>query len=203
MRELRAPKRSPILLPPSPPSKPPQADSVRRWRHPAFGWALALAGVVALCVALAISWPSPEQRAKARAESAAADAKTTALIKALNSSPSPAPVATPSSPSVQQQAPANATLPAVQTPVAAPRAKLVRLPSPRVHLVELDPEHIDETHVVTMPYGTVVRATLRGFLGTENQLPRVGHIGDMYVVERTPWVFIQVPGTTAPTWVDP
>jgi hypothetical protein len=72
-----------------------------------------------------------------------------------------------------------------------------------VQLVEIAPEHIDETHTITMPYGTVVRATLRGFLENENQLPRVGHIGDMYVVGTTHWIFITVPGTSTPTWVDP
>jgi hypothetical protein len=75
---------------------------------------------------------------------------------------------------------------------------LVRLP-----WVELTAAHIDESHVITMPYGMVVRATLRGFLGALEQLPRVGRIGDMYVVEQTPWIWIQVPGTTASTWVDP
>jgi hypothetical protein len=74
---------------------------------------------------------------------------------------------------------------------------------PRVELVELAPSHIDQTHVITMPYGMVVRATLRGFLENENQLPRAGHIGDMYVVGDVPWIWIQVPGTSAPTWVDP
>ena len=54
-----------------------------------------------------------------------------------------------------------------------------------------------------MPYGTVVRATLRGFLENENQLPRVGHTGDMWVVGNVPWIWITVPGTGAPTWVDP
>jgi hypothetical protein len=77
------------------------------------------------------------------------------------------------------------------------------VPTPPLRLVDLTPAHIDETHVITMPYGTVVHAALRGFLENENQLPRVGHIGDMYVVGTTPWVWIQVPSTAAPTWVDP
>jgi len=71
------------------------------------------------------------------------------------------------------------------------------------NLLSLSPEHIDEAHVITMPYGTVVRATLRGFLENENQLPRVGHTGDMWVVGNVPWIWITVPGTGAPTWVDP
>jgi hypothetical protein len=85
----------------------------------------------------------------------------------------------------------------------APRAQLGLSPQPRTDLVPLSAEHIDESHVITMPYGMVVRATLRGFLGSETQLPRAGHIGDMYVVGDVPWIWIQVPGTSAPTWVDP
>jgi hypothetical protein len=74
---------------------------------------------------------------------------------------------------------------------------------PRDDVFAISPEHLDESHDIMMPYGMVVRATLRGFLEQENQLPRVGHIGDMYVVGSVPWIFIQVPGTTALTWVDP
>jgi hypothetical protein len=85
----------------------------------------------------------------------------------------------------------------------APRAQLGLSPQPRTDLVPLSAEHIDESHVITMPYGMVVRATLRGFLGNENQLPRVGRIGDMYVVGTVPWIWIRVSGTSAPTWVDP
>jgi hypothetical protein len=76
---------------------------------------------------------------------------------------------------------------------------LLRLPS----FTAIAPEHIDETHRITMPYGMEVSATLRGFLENENQLPQVGHIGDMYVVGHMPWIWVTVPGTTAPTWVDP
>jgi len=84
-----------------------------------------------------------------------------------------------------------------------PRAQLVRLPQPRTDLVEITSAHIDETHVMTMPYGMIVRATLRGFLGSEAQLPRGGHIGDMWIVGDVPWVWITVPGTSAPIWIDP
>jgi hypothetical protein len=54
-----------------------------------------------------------------------------------------------------------------------------------------------------MPYGTEVFATLRGYLGNETQLPREGHIGDTWVVGDNVWVWITVPGTGMPTWVDP
>jgi hypothetical protein len=76
---------------------------------------------------------------------------------------------------------------------------VVRLPD----FTEITAAHIDETHTITMPYGMEVRATLRGFLENENQLPHIGRVGDMYIVGDVPWIWIRVPGTTAPTWVDP
>jgi hypothetical protein len=182
------PQRARILgKPPKPPTKRALLDYACSWWHPAFGWLLGMIFTVALYSI--VNW----------------------FGKGYSSQPVPAPpavvhptsAATPIPALVQQQAPAIARSPAVQTSVAAPRAQLVRLPAPRLNLVEIAPEHIDETHVITMPYGMEVRATLRGYLGTEVQLPRVGHIGDMYVVGTTPCIYIQVPGTAAPTWVDP
>jgi hypothetical protein len=78
----------------------------------------------------------------------------------------------------------------------------VRLPQ-GPPLVELSPEHIDETHAITMPYGTVVAATLRGFLENENQLPRVGEIGDMWFVGQTAWIWLVAPGALKADWIDP
>jgi hypothetical protein len=55
-----------------------------------------------------------------------------------------------------------------------------------------------------MPYGMEVLGVLRGTLSHERWLPGSGnHIGDTYVIGTTPWVWITVPGTTAPSWVDP
>jgi hypothetical protein len=113
--------------------------------------------------------------------------------------PAPARVVTPPPVGIAPTPAPRAQL--VRLPLPPPRAQLVRLPAPDD--AEIAPQNIGRTHTMAMPYGTVVSATLRGFLGNENQLPRAGHIGDMYVVEQTPWIWIQVPGTTAPTWVDP
>jgi hypothetical protein len=78
--------------------------------------------------------------------------------------------------------PTPAATPSGVVPLPAPRVRLVRLPAPapRARLVrlpdftEIAAAHIDETHTIQMPYGMEVRATLRGFLGTEDQLPRIG-----------------------------
>jgi hypothetical protein len=91
----------------------------------------------------------------------------------------------------------------IRLPSPPPRAQLIRLPESRDGLTQLSQEHIDETHTIQMPYGEIVRATLRGFLEQENQLPRVGRMGDMYVVGNVPWIWVTVPGTASPTWVDP
>jgi len=163
---------------------------------------------------MALNWPSQEQLKKAQEESALANRgaaeKADAAMKLLRGS-STVPATVQPTPAQQVSQPPVQLPPAVVAPRARlvrlpappPRAQLVRLPDSPLRLVDLTVEHIDETHVMTMPYGTVVRATLRGFLVKEDQLPRLGHIGDMWVVGTVPWVYIQVPGTSAPTWVDP
>src|SRR5215472_1796959 len=78
--EFLQPRRPRILTqPPGPPQKPPQVEKARSWRHPALGWLLALAAVVAV---VAVSWPSPEKRAKALQESVGASREAEA--KALS-----------------------------------------------------------------------------------------------------------------------
>jgi hypothetical protein len=88
-------------------------------------------------------------------------------------------------------------------PVTVRRAQLVRLPESQDGFTDRSPAHIDETHTIQMPYGEIVNATLRGFLEQENQLPRVGRVGDMYIVGETPWIWLVAPGAAAATWVDP
>jgi hypothetical protein len=43
-----------------------------------------------------------------------------------------------------------------------------------------------DSHPLWMLYGMEVLCTLRGYLGTEAQLPREDHIGDMWVVGDLP-----------------
>jgi hypothetical protein len=60
--------------------------------------------------------------------------------------------------------------------------------------------------MLRMPYDESfeVRGVLKGCLSDESALPRTGnHIGDTWIVNNVPWVWITVPGTTAPAWVDP
>jgi hypothetical protein len=119
--------------------------------------------------------------------------------------PTPPAAATPSHSSQPKPnyAPSVTVRRADPVPITVKRAELVRFPELRTGLTELSPEHIDEMHGITMPYGERVNATLRGFLEQENQLPRVGRVGDMYVVAGVPWIWTTAPGAVSPQWVDP
>jgi hypothetical protein len=101
-------------------------------------------------------------------------------------------------PPVVQPAP-----PAASSEVPAPRAQLVPVPVRRATLVRLPEWKIDTSRLLLMPYGEKVEGTLRGFLSSETQLPRIGHVGDTWLVGTTPWIWLTVPGTAAPTWIDP
>lgn len=80
----------------------------------------------------------------------------------------------------------------------APLAQLVRLPS------DFPPLILGGRYLATMPYGLEVLATYRGRLEQEWMLPTSGnHIGDMWLVGSTPWIWLTTPGTTTPQWVDP
>lgn len=80
----------------------------------------------------------------------------------------------------------------------APRAQLVQLPE------SLPPLVPGQRYLATMPYGLEVLARYKGSLSDEQFLPRTGnHLGDMFVVGSTPWVWITTPGTTTPQWIDP
>jgi hypothetical protein len=60
--------------------------------------------------------------------------------------------------------------------------------------------------LMRMPYDESfeVRGVFRGYLSSESLLPRNDNaIGDTWVVNNVPWVRITVPGTNAPTWIDP
>jgi hypothetical protein len=87
---------------------------------------------------------------------------------------------------------------------APPRAQLLKLPAPRATLVALPEWRVGEQRRLLMPYGLEVVGRLRGHSEDELYLPTNGNtIGDTWLVENTPWVWITVPGTSAPTWVDP
>jgi hypothetical protein len=86
---------------------------------------------------------------------------------------------------------------------AGAKAQLVKLPPPRAQLIRLPEWKIDESHPVILPYGTEVLAALRGYLGSETQLPRVGHVGDTWAIGDNLWVWITAPGASNATWIDP
>jgi hypothetical protein len=63
-----------------------------------------------------------------------------------------------------------------------------------------------QARILHMPYDMTmeVRGVHKGYLSDESFLSQSGnHIGDTWIVGTTPWVWITVPGTRAPTWVDP
>jgi hypothetical protein len=71
-------------------------------------------------------------------------------------------------------------------------------------LVALPEWHVGQERILKMPYGLEVKARLLGHSEDELYLPQAGNvIGDTWLVENTPWIWIIVPGTTAPTRVDP
>ena len=111
-------------------------------------------------------------------------------------------------PTVQPTASPQST-PALVQPIqphvsAPPRAQLLKLPPPRATLVALPEWHVGEQRRLLMPYGLEVVGRLRGHSEDELYLPTKGNtIGDTWLVENTPWIWLTVPGTTAPTWVDP
>jgi hypothetical protein len=154
--ELLQPRRPKILTrPPFPPQKPSWLDSVRYWWHPSIGWLLAL--VFLVTVVYAVSRPSPADRARALQQSTQAgleaEAKAAEALKALRS-PSPAPATVQPTPDATPSGVVPLPAPRarlVRLPAPPPRAQLVRLPQSRVRLVEFTPEHIDESHRITMP----------------------------------------------------
>jgi hypothetical protein len=55
-----------------------------------------------------------------------------------------------------------------------------------------------------MPFNLEMLATLKGRLPGEWLLPRNGSaIGDTWVIDRTPWVWIRAPGAAQADWIDP
>lgn len=229
--EMLKPKRPRILTrPPGPRQKPLGVNSAWSWRHPAFGWLLALAGVVAVYAIISWSQLTPASRAKALQESAdrsrETDQKAAKAPDALKSGPpSPAPVVQPTPmPAQPVSQPPGPPPPAV----IAPRARLVLFkrwlgnsvweltdstgravkilvdPAPRAHLVRAPEWQPGQARIMRMPYDMEVQGVLKGSLSDEAFLPRSGNaIGDTWIVGRTPWIWITTPGTAVPQWVDP
>jgi hypothetical protein len=55
-----------------------------------------------------------------------------------------------------------------------------------------------------MPYGLEVRTTYRGELPNQESLPtHHNQIGDMYVVNGVPFVWLFAPGASHASWIDP
>jgi hypothetical protein len=76
-------------------------------------------------------------------------------------------------------------------------------PAPKAELIKLPAWQIGETRPMQMRYGEVVNATLRGQVDSYNQLPRRGQLGDMWIVDGTPWIWTHPSGSAFTTWIDP
>jgi hypothetical protein len=100
-------------------------------------------------------------------------------------------------------APATIQAPPILEWKGAPRAQLVKSLAPRAQLVALPVWQVGEARQLQMPYGLKILGRLRGFVLDQSQLPAGASIGDTYLVAGVPWVWLTVPGTSAPTWVDP
>src|SRR4029077_11621101 len=87
----------------------------------------------------------------------------------------------------------------------APRATLVKLPPlPAREAGYLPPLVPGRQYRATMPYNLEVLTTYRGGLASLAMLPQDGNrLGDMWVVGRTPWVWIWAPGAAHADWIDP
>lgn len=168
--ELLRPRRPRILLPPAPPKKPSWLDSVRSWAKPARPGLCAL--VVLMALSSTLGWLAH---------------KPTTLVPAppiLQARPTATPV-----PAIGQPLP----------PLRAPRAQLVRLPSPELgvyHWYEL-PEAWG---------GGRVFARYMGVKDSFSQIPANAKPGDMWAIREAPlhtWVLCTPPGYTHAMWIDP
>jgi hypothetical protein len=87
-----------------------------------------------------------------------------------------------------------------------PRAQLVMHSAPRAQLVALPPAwrplFVGGRYLATMPYGLEVLATFRGLQLSQDDLPSHRNaIGDMFVVNGVPFVWIWVPGAAHADWI--
>jgi len=189
--ELLTPKWPRILERHSSPRKRGDGPTPQlRW---VFCWMLAIA-VLTLVAALYTSW---RQQEALRASSIGA------ISQPLTPQPTPTP-ASASGPHLTITPPVPRAVPVS----SVPRAQLVRLPAPRAQVVSpalRRPPLVPGQHYLgTMPYGVEVLATFRGWLPSQDDLPSHHNaIGDMYVVQGVPFVWVFAPGATNANWIDP
>jgi hypothetical protein len=120
--------------------------------------------------------PSPARRPWAALERWALVALLIAALVALANYLSAPQTRAPAS-SLRSSLPQPAPASSVVVPTPAPRAVLIKLPPPHAQLVQLPEWKIDTSRLLLMPDGEKVTGTLRGFLGSESQLPRIGQTG--------------------------
>jgi hypothetical protein len=91
-------------------------------------------------------------------------------------------------------------LPNAPVPPLAPRAQPA---VPRAQLVRW-PWKVGQSVKLMMSYNLEVQTNYRGVRSSQNLLPQnSNHIGDMFVINGTPWIWLVSPGASRAAWIDP
>jgi hypothetical protein len=187
LEELIAPKRPRILSRPRASAKGP------------LGWLyLVLAAVFIVVVALSTTWRP--QRATERARDH--NAITQPVAPQLTPASTPVPLQPGSADNWKAYLAEQQTrVPRAELVKPVPRAELVALPAPRAQLALIP----GKQYTATMPYDNLeVLATFRGWLPSQDDLPsHPNHIGDMFVINGVPFVWLFPPGASRAGWIDP
>ena len=159
---------------------------------PSATWPLYLAVLIAVVVVGGLIAAWRPQRAVERAP-----------VQAIS-----LPTATPQPTVVPSPTPGPAPSAMLTKGRVVPRAQLVRHSVPRAQLVALPPAwpplFVGGRYLATMPYGLEVLATYRGERPSQDDLPsQPNRIGDMFVVNGVPFVWIWAPGAAHADWIDP
>jgi hypothetical protein len=155
-------------------------------------WPLYLAAFVAVLIFGAAVW---------RQQNGAERAKISQAISLPTATPQPTIVPSPTpGPAPRAMLAKGRVVPRAQLVThTVPRAKLVSLPS------DWPPLFVGGRYLATMPYDNLeVLATYKGWLASQDDLPsHPNQIGDMYLVNGVPFVWLFAPGASRAGWIDP
>jgi hypothetical protein len=201
--ELLSPKR-PRILGDRKPLRPGEVP-----RRGNFAWPALAAILISLFAAGLALRPQPKRQPPIK--TMAAIPTPAQVQEPAPKQTAPAVISAPNAPAFQLPPPASLS----QEPLPELSAKPLTLPTTALRRAELvkSPEppaprairilHPGDSVPVTMPYRIQVLATVRAALSSTDQLPTSGnHVGDLWLVGTTPWIWIAAPGAPL-AWVDP